>query len=85
LQPVLQAQHEFDDRLATLLDDMADRMEGKESEARESLSESLQRLEQTTSTYCADLPRESFAAQLPTFLPLSRRIESLASALDREI
>jgi len=84
-EPVRLAQQEFDNRLARTLDDMADRMDDKRSEARENLQDSLERLEQTTLTCCPELPKEALATPLQTFLPLSRRIESLAGALDTEI
>jgi len=79
------AQQEFDNRLAKTLDGMADRMEGKGPEVRENLQDSFERLEQTTLTSCSELPRKALTAQLQTFLPLSSKIESLASALDREL
>ena len=78
------AQQEFDNRLAKTLDGMADRMEGKGPEVRENLEDSLERLEQTFQTCCPEEPQEALGAQLQTFLPLSRRIESLTSALDKE-
>jgi len=79
------AQQEFDNRLAKTLDGMADRMEGKGPEVRENLQDSFERLEQTTLICCSELPKEALAAQLQTFLPLSRRIQSLTSTLDKEI
>jgi hypothetical protein len=60
-------------------------MEGKGPGIRENLEDSINRVEQTALTCCPDLPGETFAAQLEAFLALSRRIESLTSALDREI
>jgi multidrug resistance protein MdtO len=84
-EAVRAAQLEFDNRLAQTLDGMADRLEGKRSEIRENLQESAERLEQTTSTCCSELPKEALTAPLSAFLPLSRRMESLTSALDREI
>jgi multidrug resistance protein MdtO len=84
-EPVRLAQKEFDDQLAITLDGMADRLEGKGPEVRESLEVSLERLEKTTATCCSELPEEALAPQLRSFLPLSRRIESLTSGLDREI
>jgi multidrug resistance protein MdtO len=84
-QAVRLAQVEFDNQLAEVLDGMANRMAGRGSEVRENLEDSFKRLEQTTLTCCSELPKEAPAAQLAAFLPLSRRIESLTSALDREI
>jgi multidrug resistance protein MdtO len=79
------AQQGFDDRLAETLDGMAGRMEGKAPEVEENLKDSLERLEQTIRTCCSQEAQEALAARLQTFLPLSRRIESLTSALDKEI
>jgi multidrug resistance protein MdtO len=79
------AQQEFDNRLAETLEGMADRMEGKAPEAKESLEGSLERLEQTIRTCSSEEPQGMLAARLQTFLPLSCRIESLASALDKQI
>lgn len=84
-EPVSSAQQEFDDRLAKTLDSMADRLEDNGSGARENLEDSLERLQQITSTCCPELPKDSLTDQLSAFLALSRRIESLASALDKEI
>ena len=79
------AQEEFDNRLAKMLDGMADRMEGKGPEARENLEDCFERLQQTTVTCCPELPKEALATPLQTFLPLSGRIEGLTNALDEEI
>jgi multidrug resistance protein MdtO len=84
-QAVHLAQLEFDNRLAQTLDGMADRMEEKGPEMRENLEDSFKRLEQTTLTCCSESAEESLAGRLQAFLLLSRRIESLTSALDREI
>jgi multidrug resistance protein MdtO len=84
-EAVLVAQQEFDDRLATVLERMADRMEGKTADGTENLEDSFERLEQVFRTCCLDTPPEVLAAQLQTFLSLSRRIESLAISLDKEI
>ena len=79
------AQQDFDNRLAETLDGIADRLEGIRSEVKRNLEDSLDRLEQTTLTCCPELPKEALATPLQTFLPLCRRIESLASSLDSEI
>ena len=78
------AQQEFDNRLSETLEGMADRMEGKTPDAKESLEGSLERLEQTI-RICSSEEPQAVLARFQTFLPLSRRIESLASALDKEI
>jgi multidrug resistance protein MdtO len=84
-EAVLVAQREFDDRLANVLERMADRIEGKAADGTENLEDSFERLEQVFRTCCLDTPPEVLAAQLQTFLSLSRRIESLAISLDKEI
>jgi multidrug resistance protein MdtO len=84
-QAVRLAQLEFDNRLARTLDGMANRMQGRGPGIRENLEDSLKQLEQTTSTCCSELPKDAPTAHLAPFLSLSRRIESLTSALDREI
>lgn len=79
------AQMEFDDRISGALEAMAERMEGKGPRTRENLEEAFRLVEHAVLTCCADLPKETFAAQLQALLPLSRRIETLASDLDKEI
>jgi multidrug resistance protein MdtO len=79
------AQVEFDNRLSNVLEGMADRMEEKGPGMRENLEESFRLVEQTVSTCCADLPKEAFTSQLEGLLPLSRRIETLVSNLDKQI
>jgi len=84
-EPVHVAQQEFDDRLAGMLDGMADRMEGKASDRKDMLEPSFERLEQTVQTCCSEEPGKSLTAEMQTFLALSRGIESVAVSLDREI
>ncbi len=88
------AQREFDNDVAGALEGMANRIEGNVPGGREKavagvspadLETSFKRLEQTTVTCCPELPKGALTAQLQTFLPLSRRIERLTSALDKEI
>jgi multidrug resistance protein MdtO len=79
------AQREFDEGLAGALDGLADRLEGKAREQRESLEVSLTRLEQLVNAAAAAGAQGVLAAHLQTFLLLSRRIESLVAALDKEI
>ena len=79
------AQREFDDNLAKMLDGMADRMAGKESERRDNLEHSLERLEETIRSCCSAGPQKLLTAELQTFLALSRNIESLTMSLSKEI
>jgi len=83
-EPVVLAQQEFDHHLATTLDGMADRMEGKSSEGSDNFRRSVKSLDQTIRTYYSEKSHE-VAAQLGTFLSLSRRIESLTLSLDEEM
>jgi len=83
-EPVAMAQLEFDHHLATTLDGMADRMEGKSSEGSDNFKRSVKPLDQTIRTYASGKSHE-VAAQFGTFLSLSRRIESLTLSLDVEM
>src|SRR5258706_1833622 len=76
---------DFDDNLAKMLDGMADRMAGKESERRDNLEHSLERLEETIRRCCSEGPQKLLTAELQTFLALSRNIESLTMSLSNEI
>jgi multidrug resistance protein MdtO len=79
------AQQEFDDRLAEVLEGMADRIEGKATERKEGCEDSFERLEREIRTCCSEESQEVLVAQLQTFLSLSRRIESMTICLDKEI
>jgi multidrug resistance protein MdtO len=79
------ARQEFDNGLANTLDGIADRMEGKVSGPGENLEDSLERLEQTALAGHREASEEAQASPLQSFLTLSRRIEGLASTLDKEI
>jgi multidrug resistance protein MdtO len=82
--PVAMAQQEFDHHLATTLDGMAGRMEGKSSEGSDNFRRSVKSLNQTIRTYYSGKSHE-VAAQVGAFLSLSRRIESLTLSLDEEM
>jgi multidrug resistance protein MdtO len=79
------AQQEFDDNLATMLDDMADRMEGKATQERDQFEDTFKHLEQTVQTCCSQAPQELPTKELQTFLALSRSIETLTISLDKQI
>jgi multidrug resistance protein MdtO len=83
-KPVAMAQEEFDHHLATTLDGMADRMEGKSSEGSDNFRRSVKSLDQTIRTYDSGKSHE-VAAQFGAFLSLSHRIESLTHSLDEEM
>jgi hypothetical protein len=79
------AQREFDDRLAGALDRMANRMEGKALEGKESFENALERLEQSVRSCCSEGPQQLITQKLQTFLALSRNIDSLTTSLEKEI
>ena len=80
------AQREFDDELAKTLDAMADRFEGQPGVSRESrLEASFKNLEQTVQTFALRDLYTVLPERLKTFLTLSRRLEGLATSLNRDI
>jgi multidrug resistance protein MdtO len=81
----LVAQREFDDRLARMLDGMADRMEGKPTEGTEHFEDAFERLEQTVRTCCLGEPQKLLTAEMQAFLALSRSIENVTISLAKEI
>jgi multidrug resistance protein MdtO len=84
-EPVRVAQQQFDECLTANLNAMADRMEGKDSQTTESLELSFARLEAAIRSYGTPGPQAIPASHLETFLPLSRRLESLTVSLAKEI
>jgi multidrug resistance protein MdtO len=83
-EPIRMAQQAFDDRLAQMLEGMADRMDGKAAERKDSVDGSLEGLENTVRVCCSD-EQQGLTAHLQTFLPLSRRMENLTTSLAKEI
>jgi multidrug resistance protein MdtO len=77
-EAVHSAQEKFDDRLSSVLDGMADRMEGKVPEGGDGLEDSFEHLEQTVRISPA-------SGELETFLALCRSTETLVTALDKYI
>ncbi len=84
-EPVRVAQQEFDDRLARMLDGMADRIEGKPAEGPDHFEGALQRLELTVRIRCSETPQELLSDETQTFLALSRSIENVTTFLDKGI
>jgi multidrug resistance protein MdtO len=84
-EPARVAQQEFDNRLARVLDGMADRMEGTPPEETDRFEDAFERLEQTVRVYCSEERQELLTAEIQTFLTLSRSIENVAISLDKEI
>ncbi len=85
--PARVAQREFDDRLARMLDGMADRMEGKPAKGtdRFHFEDAFEHLEQTVRSCCSEGRQELLTAGIQTFLALSRSIENVTISLDKEI
>jgi len=84
-EPVRVAQQEFDYQSAKVLDDMADRMEGKPFLEKTNFEGSFEQLQQTTRTCCSEGSQTALGAGLQTFLVLSRNIASLTMSLSKEI
>ena len=79
------AQQEFDERIAKMLEGMANRLDGEAPGTKDNLEDLFERLERTVRTCCSEGPQESLSAELRTFLALSRNIESVTRFLDKEI
>jgi multidrug resistance protein MdtO len=79
------AQREFDNRLATRLDGMADRLEGKASEGKDGFEHAFEGLEKTVRSCCSNGPQGLLAPELQAFLALSRSINNVTSSLHSEI
>jgi multidrug resistance protein MdtO len=82
--PVAAEQVEFDRELAKRIDDIADRLEGKRSESDDALERSVVRLEAVSRIHTS-ATRPDSPGYAHTFLPLSRRIQSLTAALDEDV
>ena len=77
------AQQEFDNRLATVLDGLADRMDGKASTRLDDLTTAYTQLEQAA--WKATPKQQHSTPQMQSFLVLSRRIADLADRVERNI
>ena len=84
-EPARVAQQEFDNRIANLLDGMANRMEDKAAEVDAGSQDPLDGLEETIRTHCSEGPQGLLPAQMETFLALSRSVESVTMSLDKDI
>jgi hypothetical protein len=76
---------EFDSRLATILESMADRMEGRTPTGDGELQDAFERLEQAVRVCCLEGSQESMAVEPRTLLALSRTAESLVLSLESEM
>jgi multidrug resistance protein MdtO len=82
-QHVNLAQHDFDEHVVAKLEGMADRLQNKTRQEAEDLAAGLTHLEESVRS-CSSVPGAEIA-NTQTLLLLSRRVESLAASLDREI
>jgi multidrug resistance protein MdtO len=79
------AQQEFDNHLATALDGMADRMEGKSSAEDRNFESAVESLDQAIRTSNSGKAHELITTQYAAFFSLTQRIESLALSLEAEM
>ena len=78
------AQRAFDDELVGALEGLADRIEGRPSDAKPP-EEWLAPLEQTVRAYVAHESQQQTAIRLEAFLSLNRRVENIATSLQKDI
>jgi multidrug resistance protein MdtO len=78
------AQRAFDDELARALAELADRMEGRPPGAKPR-EEWLAALERTVRAYDVHEPQEPTAIRLQAFLSLHRRVENIATSLQKDL
>ena len=78
------AQEQFDNRLATVLDRMADQMEGRRLTQREHLWKAYAQIEKAASKASSQQP-DQFSHQIQSFLLLSRRVVAMADSLEKEM
>ena len=83
--PIYEAQREFDEEFARILQGMANRLDGKLAEARNNFDKSLQNLEQSIELYASQGSQAILTAGLRTHLARNRRIRDVTCALLQEI
>jgi len=81
---LIAAQAGFDRELATRLDVMADRLEGKASTTKDTLELSLARLEEASRIHASAAMHDS-SGSVRAMLLLSHRIERVTASLDQEV
>jgi multidrug resistance protein MdtO len=84
-QAVRASQQACDDRLAVILDRLANRMEGKPSTTNNDFEDACDVLENAVRACGTDGPHPSIKIELTTFVALSRTAESLVTSLANEI
>jgi multidrug resistance protein MdtO len=85
-EPVAEAQREIDNNLALGLEEIADRMEERQSPGEKpTLENSIAHFERTVQNYRSQELKQTFAAQFEALLALDRRIQGLMVSLNEEI
>jgi multidrug resistance protein MdtO len=79
------AQREFDERLASTLENIAERLAGRVLQRKPNPENFFSPLEHAVQNCCSSEPPEQVAAPLRTFLTLSFRIETLVRSLERGV
>jgi multidrug resistance protein MdtO len=79
------AQQQFDEQSATIVSGIADRIEGRRSEARLNLENAFEGLEKTTLACLSEKPKQILAASLRSLLSLSQKYVTLTRTLDDAI
>jgi len=80
-----EAQLDFNDRLARMLEGMAGRLEGRPAEENPNFEDAAERLERDIQSYFSKGSSELLPAHLQTLQSLSSRMESLTISLANEI
>lgn len=83
--PVEAAQRDFDERLAAMMEAIADRLEGKAQIVAADVGDPLERLTQLVQECCPAAGEEPMGPQLRSFLALSQRIDTLVRSLYQEV
>jgi len=79
------SQREYDDRSAGMLEDIADRIEGRGRQVERVPGSAFERLEQTVQTCSPGESQEAPQVRLRSYLSLLREIDRLTTSLDEDI
>jgi multidrug resistance protein MdtO len=79
------SQLEFDDRLAAILETMAERMEGEAPKEGHDYTDEIEQLEKVLRGYRTEASNQSIATEMKTFLALSYTSKNLVMSLAQEI
>lgn len=84
-EEVRSAHDQFNKRLATALNLIADRVEGKPSVGSEDFGDSVERLRRATGAFCSASSEELLTAPCEAILSLSQKIERVTLSIEREL